>query len=77
MECSLLRGEKFVPTSTYVISLKDMPLFKKETIKKLEHLKIKIMRNWAAVNGKAIQQHSNRQQTIVPLQEHYQRQCTR
>ena len=55
MECSLLRGEKFVPTSTYVISLKDMPLFKKETIKKLEHLKTEIMRNWAVVNGKAIQ----------------------
>ena len=28
-----------------------MPLFDKENIKNLEHSKIEIMRNWAAVNG--------------------------
>ena len=37
-----------------------MPLFEKETIKKLEHSKIENMRNWATVNGKAVRQPSNR-----------------
>ena len=42
-----------------------MPSFEKETINKLEHSKIEIMRNWAAVNGKAVRQRSNQQQTIM------------
>ena len=45
--------------------IKDIPLFEKETIKKLEHSKIEIMRNWAAVNGKTVRQRSNRQQTAM------------
>ena len=45
--------------------IKDIPLFEKETIKKLEHSKIEIMRNWAAVNGKTKRQRSNRQQTTM------------
>ena len=42
-----------------------MPSFEKETINKLEHSKIEIMRSWAAVNGKAVRQRSNQQQTIM------------
>ena len=38
-------------------NLKDMLLFEKETIKKLEHSKIEIMRNWATVTGKAVRQY--------------------
>ena len=40
-------------------------MFEKETIKKLEHSKIEIIRNWAAVNGKTVRQRSNRQQTTM------------
>ena len=42
-----------------------MLLFEKETIEKLEHLKLEIMRNWGTVNGKAVWQRSNRQQTTM------------
>ena len=42
-----------------------MPLFEKETIKKLEHSKIEIMRNWATVNRKAVRQPLNRQQATM------------
>ena len=42
------------------INLKDMLLFEKETIKKLEHSKIEIMRNWATVTDKAVRQRLNR-----------------
>ena len=40
-------------------------MFEKETIKKLEHSKIEIMRNWAALNGKTVRQQSNQQQTTM------------
>ena len=53
MECSLLHGEHWYQPPNNAINLKDMPLFEKKSIQKLEHLNIKIMRNWAAVNGKA------------------------
>ena len=42
-----------------------MPIFEKEPTTKLDHSKIEIMRNWAAVNGKAVRQRSNRQQTTM------------
>ena len=45
--------------------IKDITLFEKETIKRLEHSKIEIMRNWAAVNGKTVRQGSSRQQTTM------------
>ena len=40
-------------------------MFEKETIKKLEHSKTEIMRNWAALNGKTVRQQSNQQQTTM------------
>ena len=49
------------------INLKYMPLFEKRTIKKLEHSKIEVVRNWATVNGKAVRQRSNRQQTTMAV----------
>ena len=49
------------------INLKDMPLFEKKTIKKLEYSKIEVVRNWATVNGKAVRQWSNRQQTTMAV----------
>ena len=45
--------------------IKNIPLFEKETIKKLEHSKTEIMRNWAALNGKTVRQQSNQQQTTM------------
>ena len=58
-------GKNWYQPPDNAINLKDMLLFEKETIKKIEHSKIKIMRNWATVNGKAIRQRSNRQQTTM------------
>ena len=58
-------GKNWYQPPDNAINLKDMPLFEKETIKKIEHSKIKIMRNWATVNGKAVRQRSNRQQTTM------------
>ena len=58
-------GKNWFQPPDNAIYLKDMPLFEKETIKKLEHSKIEIMRNWAAVNGKAVRQRPNRQQTTM------------
>ena len=69
MECSLLQGyytrKNWYQPPDNAINLKYMPLFEKETIKKLEHSKIEIMRNWLAVNRKAVRQRSNQQQTTM------------
>ena len=37
-----------------LLKLKDMPLFEKDPNHKQDHSKIQVMRNWEAVNGKAV-----------------------
>ena len=54
-------GKNWYQPPGNAINLKYILLFEKETIKKLQHSKIEIMRNWATVNGKAVRQRSNRQ----------------
>ena len=60
-------GENWYQPPDNAISLKYMPLFEKEAIKKLELSKIEIMRNWTTVNGKAVRQRSNRQQATMAV----------
>ena len=55
-------GKNWYQPPDKAINLKDMPFFEKQTIKKLEHSKVEIMRNWATVNGKAVPQRLSRQQ---------------
>ena len=54
MEWHYYTGRNWFQPPDNAINLKDMLLFEKETIEKLEHAKSEIMRNWATVNGKAI-----------------------